>query len=693
MIAKIKTHHKQKMAYVYLRQSTMGQVLHHQESTERQYALRERALDCGWTPEKIRVLDGDLGLSGSQMSNRQDFKTLVADVSMNKVGAIFALEASRLSRSSADWNRLFDLCSLTDTLIIDEDGFYDPSEFNDQLLLGLKGMMSQAELHFIRARLQGGKLNKAHKGMLCFPLPVGLCHDEQGGTVLDPDEEVRCAVRLVFETFSETGSAYAVMQRFGHRHLRFPKRAYGGVWNGKLIWGRLTYNRVLGLLKNPSYAGAYVYGRYRSKKLISTDGSVYAKIERTPVDEWQVLIKDHHEGYISWEEYLHNTVLLQANQTNGVETMLSGAAREGLALFQGVLICGVCGRRLTVRYQGNGGLYPVYECVWRKNEGLSATSCMSFRCDAIEPALTKRVFEVLEPKQIEIGVKSLQELKRRNEGVDNQWRMRVQRAEYESQLAQRRYEEVDPSNRLVAATLEKRWNDALMSLEEVKQQHLVYRQQQHLELSQEQTNRILALAQDLPRLWNAPTTQAKDKKRMLRLLIKDITVEKLLNPKRLLLHVRWQGGATEDIQCEIPMKIQDRLRYKSQFLSRLRTLATQHTDAEIANTLNQEGLKSSTGKVFTVSIIKRIRYAYDIPAPQLKYPNELTVQEVADKLEVSTGVVYYWIERGYLEARRIQNGYPLWITLSSQKERELRSRTAQSYTLRNGERGHSKRSS
>ena len=364
MMSKIKAHHREKMAYVYLRQSTMAQVIHNQESTERQYALKDKAIGCGWMPENIRMLDGDLGLSGTQMSNRQDFKTLVADVSLNKVGAIFALEASRLSRSSSDWNRLFELCSLTDTLIIDEDGFYDPAEFNDQLLLGLKGMMSQAELHFIRARLQGGKLNKAKKGLLRFPLPVGLCHNEEGSTVLDPDEEVRSAVALIFSTFKQTGSAYAVSRHSGTQNLPFPKRAYGGVWDGKIIWGRLTYERVLGVLKNPSYSGAYVYGRYRTKKVISTDGSICSKIEEAPIDEWQVLIKNHHEGYIGWEEYLHNRALLQANQTNGVETMLSGAAREGLAILQGLLICGVCGRRLTVRYQGNGGLYPIYECNW-----------------------------------------------------------------------------------------------------------------------------------------------------------------------------------------------------------------------------------------------------------------------------------------------------------------------------------------
>ena len=674
MSSKIKEYHKEKMAYVYLRQSTMGQVLHHQESTERQYALKDRALACGWMLEKIRVLDGDLGISGTQGSNREDFKHLVADVSMNKVGAIFALEASRLSRSSADWNRLFELCSLTDTLIIDEDGCYDPAQFNDQLLLGLKGMMSQAELHFIRARLQGGKLNKAKKGKLRFPLPVGFCYDEENNIVLDPDEEVRSVMRLIFETFKETGSAYAVMQSFGRRNLKFPKRAYGGVWKGKLIWGRLTYMRVVNILKNPSYAGTYVYGRYRSRKTISTEGCISSKIEMAPISEWQVLIQGHHEGYISWEDYLHNLTLLQKNQTNGVETMLSSAAREGLALLQGVLICGVCGRRMTVRYKGNGGLYPSYECNWRKREGLTGNSCLAFRSDIVDQAVTQRIFEVLKPEQIEIALKAMEELERRNNTVDNQWRLRVQRAEYEAQLAQRRYEEVDPANRLVAATLEKRWNDALVNLEQVKQQHREFRHKEHLEFTAEQRKKIFALAQDLPRLWKKPTTRAKDRKRMIRLLIKDITVEKILDPKQLILHIRWQGGATEDIHCDIPRRIQDRIRYPKEFVSKIRRLARDRIDSQIAALLNEEGLKSSKGKTFTPSIITGIRYKYGIPSPQLKHPTELTVKEVAQKFGISRGVVYYWIQNGYLEARRIQDGYPYWITLSSEMEKKLKDR-------------------
>lgn len=680
-MVKIKSHHTERMAYVYLRQSTVHQVLHHQESTERQYALKNRAFECGWPTERIRVLDGDLGISGAHMNNRRDFQTLVAEVSLNKVGAIFALEASRLSRSSSDWNRLFDLCSLTDTLILDEDGCYDPTDFNDQLLLGLKGMMSQAELHFIRARLLGGKINKAKKGELRFPLPVGFCYDEEGRTIQDSDQEVRAAVTLLFETFQQTGSCYAVMQKFGRQNLKFPKRAYGGVWKGKLIWGRLTSERVSGMLKNPSYAGVYVYGRYRYRRTLSTDGSICSKIESVPMAEWQVTIRDHHEPYISWDQFLHNNAILQQNRTNGIETLLPAAAREGIAVLQGLLVCGICGRRLTVRYKGNGGLYPNYECNWRRREGLASTSCLAFRCDIVDEAISRRVLEVLKPEQFAIALKAIEEVEHRSTALDAQWRMRVQRAEYEASLAQRRYEEVDPTNRLVASTLERRWNEALVNLEQVKQQQLEFRQTQQLQLSPEQKKMVFGLAQDLPQLWKASTTQAKDRKRILRLLVKDITVEKPREPKKLILHVRWQGGATEDIPCALPPQSYDKVRYSSEIVQKVRTLAQQLTDDQIADTLNGEGLSSAKGGSFTLSKIRFIRWAYDIPGAQLKRPNELTVKEMSQKFDVSQGVVYYWIERGYVTARRVKNGLPFFVTLEDGKEEELRKRVAESYKL------------
>jgi DNA invertase Pin-like site-specific DNA recombinase len=671
MSSKIQNQHTEKPAYLYLRQSTMAQVRHNQESTERQYALRDKARQLGWTPEKIRILDGDLGVSGAQTAGRNDFKILAADVSMGKVGAVFALEASRLARSCTDWHRLLELCAFADTLIIDEDGCYNPADFNDQLLLGLKGTMSQAELHFIRARLQGGKLNKAKKGELRRPLPVGYVCDEEGRTVLDPDSEVRHAVRFLFDTFGETGSAYAVVHKFAKEGLLFPKRSYGGVWNGKLIWGRLTDGRVLGVLKNPAYAGVYVHGRYQSTKKIAPDGTLRTKTKRMPMPSWTVTIKDHHEAYISWDAFMHNEMQLQQNRTNGEESVLTGPAREGRALLQGLLVCGSCGRRLTVRYKGNGGIYPTYECNWKRREGLLTRSCMHIRCDLIDEPVTKRILTAMDPRHIEIAIAAFEELERRDNAINTQWRMRIERAEYEAALAQRRYEEVDPANRLVAATLESRWNEALLKIETVKKESMEHQRKEQITATEEQKAELLFLALDLPRLWKAPTTKAKDRKRILRLLLKDVTVEKLPEPKQLMLHVRWQGGALEDIPVTIPPNRPDQIRYPEAIIEKVRGLAKEQRDAQIAEALNDEGIPSAQGKPFTIAMIKWIRYKHRIPAPQLKRPEELTVKQVAKKFAVSPNVVYYWMERNVIAARRANQGAPCWITLDVHKEQEL----------------------
>jgi DNA invertase Pin-like site-specific DNA recombinase len=669
MTDKITSQHLQKTAYVYIRQSGMGQVLHHRESTERQYALQDTARSFGWLPSRITVLDGDLGRSGSSAVGRTDFKSLVANVSLGNAGAVLALEASRLARSNADWHRLIEICGITETLIIDEDGCYDPSDFNDGLLLGLKGTMAQAELHFIRSRLQGGKLNKARKGELRFPLPVGYVFDEVNRIVKDPDEQVRSAIGLVFRAFLETGSAYGVVHRFAREHLQFPKRSYGGVWAGKLQWGRLTDSRVLTILKNPSYAGVYAFGRYRGVKEILKDGEVRSRIACMPRDEWLVEIRDHHEGYTSFDQYLKNLDTIERNQTNPKEAVLSGPAREGLAMLQGLLICGCCGRRLTPRYRGNGGLYPIYECNWRKREGLSRTSCMMAQCGYLDRAVEKRVWEVVNEEHLNLALEAYDILREREQQIGTQWKLRLQRADYEAQLARKRYEQVDPENRLVASTLEQRWNDALIELEDVKNQIAELQKKENI-INSQQREDVLKLAEDLPRLWRCDTTSSKDKKRILQLLIQDITVEK---PERgrVMLHVRWQGGQCETLDVQLPRPSAERWRHDEALVQRVRELAQDFSDEEIAARLNAEGLKSNKGNAFTRSSISWIRHKHRIPPVDKKKPEERTVQDVAQHFGVSHGVVYYWIANKIITARRLNRGSPYWITISQQKEKEL----------------------
>src|SRR5271165_2381851 len=672
MNSKIAEHHRSKPAYIYLRQSTPGQVRHHQESTQRQYALREMALELGWSESLIRTLDRDLGKTGTEMAGREDFKTLVADVSMGQVGAVFALEVSRLARSNLDWHRLLELCALTTTLVIDEDGCYDPADFNDGLLLGLKGTMAQAELHFLHARLQGGKLNKAKKGELRFPLPVGYGYDEQGRIVPDADAEVRGAVQMVFRLFRETGSAYAVVHRFTERGLRFPKRAYGGAWDGKIIWGRLSHSRVLGVLKNPSYAGMYVFGRYQYRREISTNGEVHKRMHAVEMSAWRVGLKQHHEGYITLEEYVSNQERLQKNRTNGEDTVLSGPAREGLALLQGLLLCGHCGHALTVRYRGNGGIYPTYQCNLLRREGLATKSCMVFRCDLLDGVVAEEMLKALQPAELELALAALHELESRDRSGLRQWQMRLERAEYEVALAERRYQEVDPTNRLVAATLERRWNDTLLHLQGLKKQAEEFQRKEARVFTPEQKAKVLALARDFPRLWHAPSTQAKDRKRMLRLLIKDITVNKLVEQRQLSVHIRWQGGACTDLFVQIPPSAAGRHRYRSPIVDRVRNLACSLLDAQIADQLNREGCMSAKGKSYTAKMIRWIRWRYQIPLARLKKSEELTVQQVAKQFGVSDGVVYYWVEHKVIQARRLNPGMPCWITLTAADERKLR---------------------
>ncbi|MFP3022033.1 MAG: recombinase family protein [Wolbachia sp.] len=650
----------------------MGQVRLNQESTERQYKLQDKAQQLGWSQEAIKILDNDLGISGTQVGNREDFKTLVADVSMGKVGAVFVLEASRLSRSCSDWHRLLELCALTDTLIIDEDGCYNPVEFNDQLLLGLKGTMSQVELHLIRARLLGGKINKAKKGELKIPLPIGFYYDEQGYIRFDNDEQVRSVIQLLFKVFKEKGSACGVATHFTRNNIQFPKRTYGGIWQGKLTWVELTPERVCEVLKNPCYAGAYVYGRYRGRKKLLSTGQVQTSRTRLPMEAWHTIIKDHHEGYISWQGYVENKEILARNVSYREENMLPTAVREGLGLLQGLLICGFCGYRLTVKYKSAGIIHPTYSCNWKNGKG----RCSSISGSFIDKIVVEKALTAMEPAQIEIAVKAFEELEQRGHMLDKQWQMKIERADYQAQLAQKRYEEVDPSNRLVAGTLEKHWNEALTALEEVRTQYAEYKEKNTFIVTQQQKEQVLALAKDLPRLWHAASTSTKDRKRILRLLIKDITVKKLSNEQKATLQIRWQTDQIESLEVPLPRRFCDKHRHSEDTINRVRQLAATMTDAQIVNQLNQEGLTKNKIIPFTIGSVQWVRYKHNIPARCTKKPEELSVKQVAEKLNVNRNTVYYWIECKLINARRVDSR--LWISMSLAQEQELKKRVENS---------------
>ena len=683
---KIRSQHLNRMAYVYIRQSTLAQVRFHTESTERQYALQEKAQRLGWPKEAIRVIDEDLGLSGSQSSNRNGFRRLVADVTLGQVGAILGLEVSRLARSSADWQRLLELCSLFDTLIIDEDGIYNLEEFNDRLVLGLKGTMSEAELHLLRGRLLGGKRNKARKGELRHPLPVGYCYDAAGRTVLDLDEQVQTAVRTVFAAFRETGSAYGVVHHFTLHGLKFPKRAYGGAWAGQLRWDRLTHGRVLGILKNPTYSGVYAFGRYRYRKKVTTDGKVVGAVVKLPQDQWWVRIPDHHPGYISIDEFEENKIRLQQNRTSPDG---SGAPREGSALLQGILLCGTCGKRMSVRYYGESGQHANYNCSGARCDAIANENCRSITARPLDEAISQRILAALQPEQLQLALNAIETLHSQQQEVEQNWNLQLERACYEAERAERQYQLTEPENRLVARTLEKRWNDALAEvqrLEEECERQLAKHTQTGLRTSRDE---ILALIGNLPRLWDSATTSCRDRKRVVRLLVEDVTALSKAGSPEITVGIRWRSGHSEALTVTRLARYPQQRQHRPEVVDLVRQLAQTMTTAEITDHLNGLELRTPEGRRFTRHGVRWLRFIHDIPQTPASPPQQLTVAQVAAHFGVKPGVVYYWIEYGYLPATKRGPGWPWGITLDPNTEKALWERIESSGHLPQGR--HSKR--
>src|SRR5689334_18990967 len=663
--SKIERRHLDRAAVVYVRQSTLAQVREHAESTARQYALAEQAVALGWDRRDVAVIDADLGVSGRSTEGRDGFRGLVARVCLGEVGAIFGLEISRLARSSADLSRLLELARLTDTLLVDGDGVYDLTDFNDRLLLGLKGTMSEAELHLLAGRLQGAKRAAAARGELRTPLPVGYLHDDQGATVIDPDEEVAAAVTDVFTAFAATGSAYQVVAAFAGR--RFPLRAYGGAWAGQLRWGKLTHARVLGVLKNPAYAGAYVFGRYTSRRTLDPDGTVHTTIAERPRPEWAVLIKDHHEGYITWADFLANEARLAANHT------AAGArpAREGIALCQGIIVCGSCGKPMMTNY--HTGQRPAYECSSRRDR-LTTPTCRTVAAACVDEAVAGALLAALTPEQVALALSAADEVAGRHQRVSRAAGLAVERACYEADRAERAFHQVEPENRLVARSLEARWEAKLTALAEAEQalaaaQDTLPPLPGRAELEK--------LAGDLPALWHAGTTSAKDRKRLLRTLIADVTMLPELDRSKVRIGIRWHTGAVDELTADRPLPPGPARRSPSPAVEMVRRLGPTTDTRDLAGRLNAAGLTTGHGKPFDVAAVQWIRHAYKIPAPDPYDPGELSVAQAASRLGCSTGVVYYWLKTGQLTARR-GAGNRLCIPWTSQIEADCRARITQS---------------
>jgi len=640
---KVTAAHLKRDAFLYVRQSTLHQVLQNTESTQRQYALQQRAAALGWPLAQIHVIDCDLGHSGASTVDREGFQQLVTQVSLGHAGVVLGLEVSRLARNSADWQRLLELCALTDTLILDEDGLYDCNDFNDRLLLGLKGTLSEAELHFLRARLRGGILNKARRGELVSPLPVGFLYDEADRVRLDPDRQVQQAVRLVFETFRRTGAAHATVQHFERAGLQFPRRLRSGLHKGELIWGPLTLSRALQVLHNPRYAGAFFYGRTRWRTW--PDGS--HRVQMLPSEEWLVLIPNLHVGYITWEEYQDNEHRLRlCAQAHGTDRRKS-PPREGPALLQGLGICGVCGRRMTIRYhERQGQLYPDYVCQ-RELIDRAAPPCQHLPGQAIDAAIAQLLLTTMTPLNLEVALAVQQEIVTRQNEADALRAKQVERAQYEAELAGQRYHRVDPNNRLVAAALEAEWNAALSVLKEVQETYERQRQADHLLVNDEVRTRVLALTTDFPRVWQDPHTTDHDRKRLLRLLIEDVTLTKT---HELTLQVRFRGGTTQTLTIPVARPAWQSWVTAPEVVQLIDTLLNDYTDGQVAEILNGRGLHSGKGEMFCGRLIGNIRRSYGLKTryERLRAAGMLSADEMAALLGIATGTVKHWHHAGLI---------------------------------------------
>jgi DNA invertase Pin-like site-specific DNA recombinase len=640
---KVTASHLRRNAYLYIRQSTLRQVMENTESTQRQYALRERAVALGWPVESVVTIDTDLGHSGASTVGREGFQGLVAEVGLGKAGIVMGLEVSRLARNSADWHRLLEICAVTDTLILDEDGLYDPKHFNDRLVLGLKGTMSEAELHMLKGRLRGGILSKARRGELKTPLPVGFVYDERDNVVLDPDSQVQESIRLLFRTFARTGSAYAAVKTFRDEKVLFPRRLKKGPHKGDLVWAELVHHRVLQVLHNPRYAGVFCFGRTRTWKNADAE-TVYKKL---PQDEWTALFPDAHVGYITWQEYQDNQRrLLELAQSHGKDRYKS-PPREGPALLQGLVMCGVCGNRMGIHYHiKNKRIVPEYVC---QRAGIERAQrfCQKMMGDGVDEAVGWLVVESMRPMELEVALAVQEELQSRLDEADCLRMKQVERARYEAELARRRYMQVDPDNRLVADVLEAEWNERLKALTSAQEEYDLAREADRAMLDDEQRKQILALATDFPRLWNDPKTPQRERKRMIRLLIEDVT---LIRGAQITAHVRFKGGTTETLTLPISLGAAEIRKAKPDLIGEVDRLLDHYTDKQIASILNERGILSPTGLPLTAVRVAFVRNKYNLKShyDRLREKGLLTLEEMAQALGVITQTVIKWRIRGLL---------------------------------------------
>lgn len=660
--------HFEKLAVVYVRQSSPTQVLENRESTARQYALADYARALGWSAERVLVIDGDQGISGARADNRAGFQQLLAEVSMGHVGMVLGLEMSRLARSSKDWHHLLEICAIFGALLADQDGIYDPGDCNDRLLLGLKGTMSEVELHTMRNRLRRGALNKAQRGELFHRAPVGYVILPNGKIDLDPDEQARDVIRLVFEKFNEIGTIYGTFHWLVKNGVRLPVRAYTGAKKGELDWRRPVVGTLAQMLHNPTYAGAYAYGRRTADPKKKHAGGRNRCSHYLPMERWKVLIKDTLPAYLSWNEYLGNLERMRCNQNVSTSP---GAPREGVALLPGLLRCGVCGCRMAVNYHSRSTV--TYSCQ-RYLQKATDRTCYGLAARELEALVVEQVLRALEPAALALSLKACENVQKERTRLDNHWRQELKRARYDVDLAERRYAAVDPGNRLVASSLEKSWEEALGVERELADRYDRFRNDAPSQLSDEERARIAALATDIPALWRAAGTRNQDRQAIVRCLVDRVVVHVKPDSEYADASIHWKGGYVSQHEFIRSVSSYAQLRDFDQLKKRLVELHQGgNTAGEIAEALSREGFSppQRRDKFTSKGIYQLFRrlglIGREYMDNELLGPHEWWVADLSRKLKVRHQKLYGWAEQGWVRSRRTQvRGY--WILWADDDE-------------------------
>ena len=673
LASKVTASHLGRDAYVYVRQSTLTQMRQHTESLERQYELASRAQTLGWPPQQVVVVDSDLGRSGADATAREGFKNLVADVGLGKVGVILGIEVSRLARNNADWYQLLDLCALTDTLIADGDGLYHPGDFNDRLVLGLKGTMSEAELHLIRHRLTAGLLHKAAKGELRQGLPVGFVYDEADRVVLDPDEAVVESIAVVFRRFEELGSARQVMLSLLEDNLLIPRRPTG---SRRICWAPASYPAIHDFLTNPAYAGAFVFGRRRDEKRLDANGRLIKRTRELPREEWAVLIPDHHPGFVTWERYERTQDELRANW-RAPRGHGGGAAREGTALLQGRVRCGRCGRMMQVGYSGTTGNTPRYLCGRNKQLYGGERGCQSLGGRRLENRVLEEVFAMLEPARLAATAKALAEADANHRRHVAVFELAVERARFEAERARRQFDAVEPENRLVARTLERSLEEALTAQRQAESNLAAQRLRQPTRLTEEETAWLGRAGADVRAVFHAPTTTWRERKQLLRAVIAEVVVTVHAEERRADVSVVWEGGATAAFDIDLNKTGKHFRTTDESTVDLVRRLSERYDDKTIAAILSKQGRRTGTGLSFTQTRVKTLRNSRGIPAfhpPAVTAAVDdvpvVSITKAEQILGVSRVTLYRWMHDGFVNGEQLTPGGPWHIRITD----ELRSR-------------------